>query len=76
MAVESDIDIFDDFPEFTPGRVHYGTLKAILRWEQKQGIATITQSEIDAYRLDGYSAARAGLELGLIDYPQATGCEE
>lgn len=69
-------DIFDDYPAFTPGQIGYGTLRRIIEWQERHGLGEPNiQRKVDAYREDGYSAAQAGLELGLIDYPQATGCE-
>jgi hypothetical protein len=75
LDTDSDL-LWDDYPKLTPGRIHYGNLFAILEWEQRNGVATTTKSTIEAMQEEGYSAAQTGLELGLIDYPQATGCEE
>jgi len=75
--VMSEENIFDDFPVFTPGYIGWGTLYKILEWQQRHGIAAdVTEDQINDYREDGFSAAQTGLNLGLIDYPQATGCED
>jgi hypothetical protein len=68
----SDLD-YSDYPKYTPGRIRYGTLFRILRWEEENGIAQVSEDEIRAYMEDGMSAAQAGLSLGLIDYGQASG---
>lgn len=69
-------DIFEDYPTFVPGRIGYGTLQKIIEWEQKHGIGHVTWEQVCAYREDGHSAAEVGLMLGLIDYGQASGCED
>ena len=69
-------NIFDDYPQFTAGRIGYGTLYKIIEWEQRHGINNVSRGTIDACREEGLKAAQAGLELGLIDYGQATGCED
>lgn len=63
----------DVFPPITPGRIGWGTLRKIIEWEQRHGIGKVSQKTLDGYREEGYSAAQAGLELGLIDYGQASG---
>ena len=69
-------DIFADFPPLTPGRIMWGTLFKIIEWEQRHGIGSTSRETLRAYMDDGYGAAQAGLELGLIDYGQASGCED
>lgn len=68
-------DITSDKPRITPGKITWGDLYALQKWEQSHGISSITKSDIDDYREEGYRAIDAGLQLGLIDYAQATGCE-
>lgn len=73
----SDLDIFADYPQITPGRITYGALRAIVAWRDRHGIGDhVTPATLDACAKEGQSAAQAGLELGLIDYGQATGCED
>lgn len=73
----SDLDIFADYPQITPGRITYGALRAIVVWRDRHGIGDhVTLATLDACADEGQSAAQAGLELGLIDYGQATGCED
>ena len=71
--METDNDIFADFPEFKPGNIGWGTLYRIIEWEQRHGINTVGKEVLEAYREDGYGATQAGLMLGLIDYGQASG---
>ncbi len=66
-------DLFADFPPLTPGRITYGTLRAIIEWQERHGIGDVSLATLEACREEGMGAARAGLELGLIDYGQATG---
>lgn len=68
--------LFADYPQITPGRIGWGTLFQIIEWEQRHEIGRVSKDTVREYRDEGYSPAQAGLELGLIDYPQATGCEE
>lgn len=75
MSTDPD-DIFADYPKFTPGRIGWGTLFAIFEWQERHGIASTTRPILEAYHEEGQSAAVAGLTLGLIDYGQATGCED
>lgn len=72
MSVE---DLFRDKPKITAGRITYRLLFDLLDWQIKHGIANTTRETIEGFREDGYRAYEAGLELGLIDYPEATGCE-
>jgi hypothetical protein len=70
-------DIFDDFPKLTPGRISYGQLRAIVEWRERHGIGgDVTLAMVDAFQEEGQTAPIAGLELGLIDYGQASGCED
>lgn len=69
-------DIFADYPAITPGHIGWGTLLRIVEWEKRHGIGSTSAETVKAYREEGYSAAQAGLELGLVDYGQASGCEE
>lgn len=70
-------DIFADFPTLTPGRITYGQLRQIVEWRTKHGLHDRpSQATLDACRDEGQSAAAAGLELGLIDYGQATGLSD
>lgn len=66
----------DDFPHITPGQIGWGTLRNIIEWEQRCGIGNVSQKTLDFYREEGYSAAQTGLELGLIDYGQASGDDD
>ena len=69
--------LFADFPRLTPGRITYGTLLAIVEWRDRHGIGgDVSKDTVLAYQEEGQTAGRAGLELGLIDYGQATGCED
>ncbi len=73
----SSDELFADYPIFTPGHITYRTLLAIIDWRNRHGISdNISKDTVLAYQEEGQSAAIAGLELGLIDYGQATGCEE
>ena len=69
-------DIFADYPKYTPGPIGWGTLLRIVEGEQRHGIGSTSAETVRAYREEGYGAAQAGLMLGLIDYGQATGCED
>ncbi len=71
-----DDDIFADYPKYTPGQIGWGTLLRIVEWEQSHGIGNVSAETVNAYREEGYGAAQAGVMLGLLDYGQATGCEE
>ena len=67
-------DIFADFPTITPGRITWGDLRRIQAWRESHGIGQdCSQAIIDAYREEGHGAAAAGLQMGLIDYGQASG---
>lgn len=68
--------MFADFPRLTPGRITYGTLLAIVEWRDRHGIGDVSKETVLAYQEEGQTAGRAGLELGLIDYGQATGCDD
>ncbi len=73
----SSDELFADYPSFTPGHITYRTLLAIIDWRNCHDIGdNISKATVLAYQEEGQSAAVAGLELGLIDYGQATGCEE
>lgn len=76
MSDPDQQDIFADYPKYAAGRIGWGTLLQIVEWEQRHGIGTTSAEMVRAYREEGYGAAQAGLMLGLIDYGQATGCEE
>jgi len=74
MTIDTqELKMWEDYPDYIPGNIHYGVLRRILNWEEKWGIATISHAQLDDYRFDGVSAAQAGLELGLIDFGEATG---
>ena len=74
LGVFDEDALFADYPPLTPGRITYGTLLAIVKWRERHGIGgDVTASTLNACREEGQTAARAGLELGLIDYGQATG---
>jgi hypothetical protein len=66
-------ELFADYPPITPGRITYGQLRAIIEWQQRHGIADVSLATLEAYREEGQTAPIAGLELGLIDYGQASG---
>ena len=67
----------DDYPRLTPGRISYATLRAIVKWRESHGIGDAVSLEmVNAYQEEGQTAAVAGLEMGLIDYGQASGCED
>lgn len=72
----ADEDIFADYPKYTPGQIGWGTLLRIVEWEQRHGIGSTSAETVRAYQEEGYGAAQAGVMLGLLDYGQATGCEE
>ena len=74
-ADEADA-MFADYPRLTPGRITYGTLLAIVEWRDRHGIGGVPKETVLAYQEEGQMAGRAGLELGLIDYGQATGCDD
>ncbi len=67
-------DIFNDKPKVTPGKITYRLLFDLLEWQIRHGISDTTEETIEGFREDGYRAWEVGLELGLIDYPQASGC--
>lgn len=69
-------DLFADYPKITPGRITWSQLHAIVDWQERHGIADVTHGTLAACWEEGQSAARAGLELGLIDYGQATGSDD
>lgn len=70
-------ELFADYPPLTPGRITYGTLVAIVKWRERHGIGgDVTEDTVLAYREEGQTAGRAGLEMGLIDYGQATGADD
>ena len=75
VSHEAD-DLFADYPKYTPGRIGWGTLLQIVEWQDRHGIGDASAETVRAYREEGYGAAQAGLMLGLIDYGQASGCEE
>jgi hypothetical protein len=68
-----DVDIFADYPPITPGRITWAQLRAIVEWRDRHRIGDCSLATLEACREEGQSAARAGLELGLIDYGQASG---
>jgi hypothetical protein len=71
------MSLFDDYPPLTPGRITYSTLRRIVEWREAHGIGDgVSLSMVNAYQEEGQTAAIAGLEMGLIDYGQATGCED
>lgn len=77
MTIKADFDtMFEDYPKITPGRITYGTLLALVEWRDRHGIGGVSKNTVLAYREEGQTAAIAGLELGLIDYGQASGCED
>ena len=50
---------------------------AIVKWRDRHGIGgDVSKDTVLSYQEEGQTAGRAGLELGLIDYGQATGCED
>ena len=67
------VDIHADYPQYTPGQITYGVLRRIIEWQQRHGICDTTLATLDSCREEGVPAARAGLELGLMDYGQASG---
>lgn len=70
----SRADLFDDYPTLKPGRITYANLRAIVEWRDRHGINDeVSLATVEAYREEGYSAAQAGVQMGLIDYGQATG---
>jgi hypothetical protein len=70
-------DIFVDYPRITPGRITYAQLRAIVDWRARHEIGgDVSLAMVDAFQEEGQTAPIAGLELGLIDYGQATGCED
>jgi hypothetical protein len=70
-------NIFDDYPGVIPGRITYPVLRRIVEWRDRHGIGdSKTMAMLDAYQDEGQTAAIAGLEMGLIDYGQASGCED
>ena len=71
-----EVDIFADYPEITPGRITYGQLRDIIEWRGRHAIGDVSLAMLGCYRDEGQGAARAGLELGLIDYGQASGDTE
>ena len=71
-----EVDIFADYPKYTPGRVGWGDLFRIIEWQNRHVIGSVSKATLNSYREEGYSAAQAGLETGLIDYGQASGCED
>ena len=73
---QQDADIFADYPEYTPGKIGWGTLLRIVEWQDRHGIGDVSADTVRAYRDEGYGAAQAGVMLGLLDYGQATGCED
>jgi hypothetical protein len=75
VSHEAD-DLFADYPKYTTGRIGWGTLLQIVEWQDRHGIGDVSAETVQAYREEGYGAAQAGLMLGLIDYGQASGCED
>ena len=73
---QQDADIFADYPEYTPGQIGWGTLLRIVEWQDRNGIGDVSADNVRAYRDEGYGAAQASVMLGLLDYGQATGCED
>ena len=73
---QQDADIFADYPEYTPGQIGWGTLLRIVEWQDRNGIGDVSADTVRAYRDEVYGAAQAGVMLGLLDYGQATGCED
>lgn len=76
VVVEGEDSLFADYPKLTPGRITYGTLLEIVEWLDRHGIGNVSKNMVLAYQEEGHSAGRAGLELGLIDYGQATGRDD
>lgn len=76
MSEQIEDDIFADFPPLRPGMIMWGTLFKIIEWEQRHGIGNVSRETLKGYQEEGYGAAQAGLELGLIDYGQASGSED
>lgn len=66
-------DLFADYPPLTPGRITWGTLLAIVEWQERHGIGSVSAETVRSYRDEGYGPAQAGLDMGLIDYGQASG---
>lgn len=76
LVVKEADELFADYPKYTPGRIGWGTLLQIVEWQERHGIGDVSAETVRAYREEGYGAAQAGLMLGLLDYGQASGCEE
>jgi hypothetical protein len=75
--IESDVnELFADYPQIVPGRITWSALLRIVEWQERHGIADVTAETVRACREEGQGAAQAGLSLGLIDYGQASGCED
>ena len=47
-----------------------------VEWQDRNGIGDVSADTVRVYRDEGYGAAQAGVMLGLLDYGQATGCED
>lgn len=75
VSHEAD-ELFADYPKYTPGRIGWGTLLQIVEWQDRHGIGDVSAETVRSYREEGYGAAQAGVMLGLLDYGQATGCED
>ena len=75
VSHEAD-ELYADYPKYTTGRIGWGTLLQIVEWQDRHGIGDVSAETVQAYREEGYGAAQAGLMLGLIDYGQASGCED
>jgi hypothetical protein len=70
-------ELFEDYPTITPGRITYAQLRAVVDWRHKHNIGgDVTLAMVDAFQEEGQTAPIAGLELGLIDYGQASGCDD
>lgn len=74
--IESADELFADYPSLVPGKITYSLLNQIIDWQRRHNIGSVSHSTLDACREEGMRAAQAGLELGLIDYGQASGCED
>ena len=73
LTIKKEDDIFSDYPKYTAGRITWAVLFAIVAWRNRHGVASISADDVREYRDEGYGPSQAGLEMGLIDYGQATG---
>jgi len=73
LTTKNEDDIFSDYPKYTAGRITWGVLLAIVEWRIRHGLESVSADDVRGYREEGYGPSQAGLEMGLIDYGQATG---